>query len=334
MGTLPKERLSPAPAWTATAIDFFGPFMTRGETNKRSRGKAYGLVFNCLASRAVYVDISTDYSTEGFLMVMRRFISLRGFPRVIFSDRGSQLVVADKELKAVIRGLDENQLRQFGAEQGLEWKFTAADAPWQNGCSEALVKSVKKAIKGVIGEQVLMFSELQTVCFEAANLVNERPIGVHPTEPGDDVYLSPNHLMLGRSSARVPSGPFKQTSDPRLRFEFVQKLIDMFWKRWNRDYFPSLLIRQKWHVEKRNVKVGDVVLIQDSNAVRGQWKMGRVTQAFPGDDERVRKVEVQYKCFPPDDKSKEYKGNSYTTIQRPVQRLVVILPVEESGTVE
>ena len=63
MGSLPKERLSPAPAWTATAIDFFGPFMTRGETNKRS----YSLVFNCLASRAVYavyVDVGTDYSTE------------------------------------------------------------------------------------------------------------------------------------------------------------------------------------------------------------------------------------------------------------------------------
>lgn len=57
MGTLPKERLSPAPAWTATAIDFFGPFMTRGETNKRSRGKAYGLVFNCLASRGQYMSI-------------------------------------------------------------------------------------------------------------------------------------------------------------------------------------------------------------------------------------------------------------------------------------
>ena len=63
MGSLPKERLSPAPAWTATAIDFFGPFITRGETNKRS----YSLVFNCLASRAVYavyVDVGTDYSTE------------------------------------------------------------------------------------------------------------------------------------------------------------------------------------------------------------------------------------------------------------------------------
>ena len=55
MGPLPEERVTPAQAWSATSVDFFGPFQTRGETNKRSHGKAYGLIFNCLASRAVHV---------------------------------------------------------------------------------------------------------------------------------------------------------------------------------------------------------------------------------------------------------------------------------------
>ena len=105
----------------------------------------------------------------------------------MFSDCGSQLASANKELKSIIEGVDQERLREFGAEHGLEWKFAAADAPWQNGCSEAeaLVKSVKSAIKGAIGDQVLMFSELQTVCFEAANLVNERPMGIHPTSPSN-----------------------------------------------------------------------------------------------------------------------------------------------------
>ena len=47
-----------------------------------------------------------------------------------------------------------------------------ADAPCQNRCPEAMVKGVKKAIKGAIGEKVLSYSELQTVFSEAANLVN------------------------------------------------------------------------------------------------------------------------------------------------------------------
>ena len=99
-------------------------------------------------------------------------------------------------------------------EKGLTWEFAAPDGPWQNGCSETLIKSVKEAIRGAIGSQVLSFSELQTVCLEAANLLNERPIGRHPTDPDDGAYLCPYHLLLGRASSRVPSDPFHQSNNP------------------------------------------------------------------------------------------------------------------------
>ena len=57
----PNARLNPAPAWTNTTLDLFGSFVTRGEVNKRSRGKAYGLILTCAASRAVHVDLLVDY---------------------------------------------------------------------------------------------------------------------------------------------------------------------------------------------------------------------------------------------------------------------------------
>ena len=38
----------------------------------------------------------------------------------------------------------------------------------------------------------------------------------------------------------------------------------------NRGYFPSLMIIPKWHHNKRNIAVGDVVVIQDSNAISGE----------------------------------------------------------------
>lgn len=74
----------------------------------------------------------------------------------------------------------------------------------------------------------MTFSELRTVCFEAANLVNERPIARHPTLPEEGSYLCPNDLLLGRSTARVPSDPFKETRDERYRFEFVQSVVNSF----------------------------------------------------------------------------------------------------------
>ena len=91
-------------------------------------------------------------------------------------------------------------------------------------------------------------------------------------------------LLLGRATSRIPSGLFERTDNPRHRYEFIQGIIDNFWRRWTRDFFPSLIIRQKWHTATRNLRVGDVVLIQDSNQIRGQWKLGKVCEVFPGDD--------------------------------------------------
>ena len=130
------------------------------------------------------------------MLVLRRFVSLRGYPSKIYSDPGSQLVAASKELNHIVEGLNEEEISQFGIKKGLEWKFSPTDGPWQNEWSEALVKSAKKAIVVSVGCQVLTVPEFQTVCFEEANLVNERPIGRHPTDPNDGVYLCPNHLLL------------------------------------------------------------------------------------------------------------------------------------------
>ena len=229
-------------------------------------------------------------------------------------------------MKAVIKGIDKNKLKEFGAENGFDWDFSSPDAPCQNAYSEALVKSAKKAIKNAIRSQILM-----TVFYEVANLINERPIGRQPKEPDDGSYLSPNHLLLGRATPRIPSGPFRETSNVNKQHEFVQKIVDAFWKRWIRDYCPSLLIRQKWHVEKRNVKVGDVVIIQDSNLVRGSWRLGRVSNVFPGDDGRVRNVEIQYKQFSTNEQVNVYTGKEYSAIQQPVQKLAVLVPVDEDA---
>ena len=57
------------------------------------------------------------------------------------------------------------------------------------------------------------------VLFEVANLINERPIDHYPRSPEDGSYLCPNDLLLGRSTTKVPSGPFKESTNPRLRFE-------------------------------------------------------------------------------------------------------------------
>lgn len=82
---------------------------------------------------------------------------------------------------------------------------------------------------------------------------------------------------------------------PENCFTFVKRIVNTFWRRWNSNYFPSLTLRQIWHKSHRNVKIGDVVLIQDFNLVRGNWKLGKVSNVYPVTDGKVRRVDVQYK---------------------------------------
>ena len=60
-------------------------------------------------------------------------------------------------------------------------------------------------------------------------------------------------------------------------------------------------------------------MIQDSNTVRGDWKLGAVVNVMESKDKRVRNVEVKYK-----------NGETDVTVKRAVQRLIVIVPVEGS----
>ena len=154
--------------------------------------------------------------------------------------------------------------------------------------------------------------------FEAAQLVNQRPIGNHPTDPSDGVYMCPNDLLLGRSTPAIPQGPFKERCSNRFRFDFVQMIVESFWKRWVQEVFPSLVVWPKWHTEKRNLQVGDVVLIQDSDAFRGKWKKAVVDEATPSDDGKVRHVRVRYR-----------NGDTNITVDRPVQRLILLVPVDD-----
>ena len=174
-------------------------------------------------------------------------------------------------------------------------------------------QSAKKALKKAIGEQVLTPFELYTCLLEVGNLMNQRPIGRIPNEPDDGPYLCPNDKLLGRATSMVPQGPFRESINPRHRVEFVQKIVDTFWRRWTRDVFPSLVPRKKWNAEKRTVRVDDIVIMEDSNSVRGNWTIGRNINVYPGKDGRVRNVKIKTSTL-------EYK--------RPITKIVIIYPAE------
>ena len=323
MSNLPVEILKPTPPFTFIGIDYLGPFVVKGEVQKRVHGKAYGVLLVCMTMRAVYVDIAGNQATDSFLPILRRFGSRHGWPAKAHSDQGTQLKAASNELKNFVSKLHISCIRKLAPSKGFEWNFAPPDAPWMNGITESLVKSIKRSLNTAIGDNILTFSELQTTVFECAQLVNQRPIGRHPTDPEDGSYLCPNDLILGRSTSHIPQGPFEHGTSKSKRFRFIQNLADAFWTKLIRDYFPTLVIRSKWHFSKRKMKVGDVVFVKDVNVLRGKWRIGRITQIYPSTDSQVRKVSVLCKAFAEETNSNDSKSTKMIELARAIHNIAV-----------
>ena len=344
MGDLPDFRSQPSSPFSSSTLDLFGPILIRDSVVRRGprvKKKVWGFLATCAATRAVYLDIAEDYSTDSVLHCIRRLQAEKGKIDLLVSDPGTQLKGADNELKEVRQGWSEEELVRFGAKHGIQWKFTMAASAHQNGVTESLVKMVKGVMRSLmeaIGNTVLNLNELFTLCKEVQSLCNERPIGLKPNNQTDPAFLSPNSLLLGRCADRVNSGPFQkktdQVKDPnpdRTRYLLVQSITEQFWRVWTKVYFPTLLRRSKWHHEKRNLQVGDVCLLRDSNAVRGEWRLCRVNEVMPGNDGNVRNVKVM---VPPPSlrlmKGAEYPTNlAMNILSRHVNNLIVIAPIEE-----
>jgi hypothetical protein len=277
--------------------------------------KVWGVIFTCTLTRGVHLDVAMDYSTESVLHTIRRLMAAKGDVKLIISDPGSQLKGANKELISWRKDWDEQMLLRCGAEKSLEWLFIMPDSQHQNGAAEVMVKmvkGVKKAFIKSMGEQVLCLNEMFTMMAEISNLINQRPIGVKPNTNTHPEFLSPNSLYLGRCSDRISSGPFQPgqlfTDNPkhvRNRCQLVQAITNQFCKNWIKFYFPSLLLRHKWHTSRRNLRVDDICLLQDESAFRSEWRMAKVVEVYPDKSGTVRNVQVLVK--PTQDGSSKYK---------------------------
>ena len=76
MANLPAERLEANhPAFTNVGMDYFGPLMV-----KRGRAvvKRYGVIFTCLSSRAVHLEVASSLDTDSTINAIRRFMARRG----------------------------------------------------------------------------------------------------------------------------------------------------------------------------------------------------------------------------------------------------------------
>lgn len=104
MADLPKERVTPdLPPFTNVGVDYFGPIeVKRG----RAMVKRYGVIFTCMESRAVHLEVANSLSTDSCINAIRRFTCHRGQVGCLRSDNGTNFVGAERELREALAALD------------------------------------------------------------------------------------------------------------------------------------------------------------------------------------------------------------------------------------
>ncbi|GBO16062.1 hypothetical protein AVEN_192980-1 [Araneus ventricosus] len=77
------------------------------------------------------------------------------------------------------------------------------------------------------------------------------------------------------------------------RWQRVTRLVQLIWNKWHRGYLSELQQRNKWQFQKKNVKVGDLVVLIEDNMPTFKWPLGRVTKIYSGNDTLIRVVKVK-----------------------------------------
>jgi len=126
-----------------TELDYLGPYIFK---QKRSDCKAWGLLFTCLCTRCLHVELVISLDLNNFLLVFTLFVNLRGAVDTFYSDNAVTFRAASDKLPKLLGSTEfRNSLRKYN----INW-VNISHASSQGGNWESMVKLFKNALGRVM----------------------------------------------------------------------------------------------------------------------------------------------------------------------------------------
>ena len=296
MADLPINRLTPVPPFSYVGLDIFGPWLVSA---RRTRGgmansKCWAVLFTCLTTRAIHIEVIESMDASCFINTLRRFLTLRGPAVQLHSDCGTNLVGVRNELRSSLKEMDGRAIQSYLATEGCNWIFNALHASHVGGVWEQMIGVTRRILDSVLADLApicLTHEVLTTLMAEVTAIVNTRPLVPVPSDPEMPEILTLAILLAQKSRAlkSIP-GNFSRTELYSKQWRQVQHLANMFWTCWRKEYLPTLQPRRKWQSETRNLEEGDLVLLHCKESPRNYWPLARITKGYVSADGKVRKV--------------------------------------------
>ncbi|CAD5213153.1 unnamed protein product [Bursaphelenchus okinawaensis] len=313
--TLPSSRTVIGKPFDFCGLDVCGPLTT-------TDGPGYILLFTCLKCRGVHMELLTSTNTTDVVNGILKFFSRRGVPSYLLSDQAPYFVAARKLI-----------LERYKATTEIQWRHTVVNAPWRGSTYERLNRNLKQGIKRTLGRSRPTLKELETLVIMIESTLNNRPIlplyddvdnfeilrPINPMRPNGCSYEE-GIQTFANDDLNDPDFLLKNTKIDDLRKENNQlnQRLDKFWTLWQREYLNSLADRSSNQLQPQRIPlVGEMVLIEEPETPRGNWKLARIRKVIKTKDGTVRDCEL------------------FTPARKVIIRAVnVLYPLEIGGTID
>ncbi|XP_058840653.1 uncharacterized protein LOC131696123 [Topomyia yanbarensis] len=297
-GQLPKARIVPSRPFSITGVDYCGPIYLKPVHRRAAPQKVFIAVFVCFATKATHLELVCDLSTDAFIAALRRFIARRGLPTEIHSDNGTNFKGAKTTLTEMHRlfSIKHNKEKLINecSSKGITWRFIPPRAPNFGGLWEAAVKTAKSSLVKTIGCRKLSYEDMVTVLYQIEANMNTRPLTPLSDDPTELDALTPGHFLTGGPLLTLPDPQYTEIPTNRLRhYQQLQQLIQHHWQRWRKEYLTEL--NQQWQKSGSpvDIRVGQMVLLQEDGKPSVAWPLARIEAVQPGDDDIIRVATIK-----------------------------------------
>ena len=286
-------------------VDFTGHLTVKNRSGDHV--KFYVCLFTCLATTAISLEIVEDLRTSSFLLAFRRHCSVFSTPRLLLSDNAQTFKRADQDLQTLLSHFDSPSVQNALTQKRIRFLYIPARSPHWGGVYERLIGLTKTSLKKILGRSLITLAEMCTLIKEIQAILNDRPLTSLNSDIHDLQPLTPNHLLFGFNVTSLPHPPldsvdydptFGDANDISRAQHHRTTLYTHFLQRFQREYLTLLRETHVYQSKKQQashniIRIGDVVLVADTDMPKHRWPLAVVETLIHGSDNLCRAAVVR-----------------------------------------
>ena len=301
---LPMARTDSLIPFSSIGIDYTGQFTLIDYSGQYI--KAYILLFTCLTTRAVHLEIAPSMSVQHFINAFIRFSNRYGTPYEVYSDNAKTFLAAAKLFKSI---LHHDIVQDLFVSKNILFKNIPIYSPNQGGSWERMVGVTKQVLNKAYGNENFQYDYFATIISDAQKVINNRPLFYNSASQEIDV-ISPNMLISQRSQfplIKFSPSNLNNVWDNSNEKNFLQKIYktskergehhNRFMTEWLKSYMLDL--RAKHGLEKPLVsknlsqwlKTGAVCLFKIPG-VNNHYPLVKIVELLPSKAGYIRNVKI------------------------------------------